>query len=231
MRAICDSRAFPERRAVSSSEEENSDDEYEELVGTGASSGSSSPRKGGSGDANAHASPDGFHITRKGVDAKRFPNVASYNLEDRSKKELKQLFAAANKKAEAVADSTHIRRLTRAEGSREMALSIEESRRAHHYKQLEKFHLELRPSANWRHDGEDEGEREDKTAAADSSAATSLLTSVSAANIIERKREAADVLLVNQLHSETLPERLLKNNEKITKVQLAEESPSFYNRK
>ena len=48
------------------------------------------------------------------------------------------------------------------------------------------------------------------------------LTSVSAANIIEK--EAADVLLENQLPGETLPERLLKNNEKITKVQLAEES-------
>lgn len=203
---------------INKEQEEDSDDD-DDLAAPGASSRKASPslRKDG---ADTLAPADGLHILRNAVDAKRFPNVASYNLENRSKKEIKQLDAAASKKAEAVADSTHIRRLKRAEGSRGMNLSIEQSRRAEHYEQLERFHLELRPSPGWRGQNNTSAIEEHKAAHNDDM--SSLLSTTSAANVIERKREASDVLLMNQLQSETLPERLLKNNEKITKAQLAD---------
>ena len=203
---------------LNTEQEMNSDDDDEDLTASGASSRSNSPRKEAQ-DSYMYTSPERFHITKKGIDAKRFPHVASYNLENRSKKEIKQLFAAANKKAENMADSVHMRRLRRAEDSKDIDLSIDQSRRVEHYKQLELFHLELRPSPSTR---EDDTARDDATTEHEEAHHETFSLSSPAAKIIERKREAADVLLMNQLESETLPERLLKDNEKITKAQLAE---------
>ena len=112
-----------------------------------------------------------------------------------------------------------MRRLRRAEDSKDIDLSIDQSRRVEHYKQLELFHLELRPSPST---VEDDTARDDATTEHEEAHHETFSLSSPAAKIIERKREAADVLLMNQLESETLPERLLKDNEKITKAQLAE---------
>ena len=92
---------------LNTEQETNSDDDDEDLTASGASSEAiATPERRRRIPTCTHP-PERFHITKKGIDAKRFPHVASYNLENRSKKEIKQLFAAANKKAENMADKAY----------------------------------------------------------------------------------------------------------------------------
>jgi hypothetical protein len=165
-------------------------------------------------DANANANNDSSNSDpgidmanqKKGVDTDRYPSAASILTNPaRSKQELRTFNAAAQRKASKSAHPVHIGRLKRTTKARDLEVQLEEDEPEYQYaKTLGELY-----------------------AAEDGSDSKELGNSL-AADAKKQTRVAADFLLMAQLETGTLPERLFKQNEKINKTTLAAAAEGKY---